>query len=39
MCSGAVVNARGAVPVGPLKALQGLTPGIETRVRRDDDRG
>jgi len=26
------------VPVGPLKALRGLTPGIDTRVPRDDDR-
>ncbi len=26
------------VPVRPLKALRGLTPGIDTRVPRDDDR-
>lgn len=26
------------VPVGPMKALRGLTPGIDTRVTRDADR-
>jgi len=26
------------VPVGPVKALRGLTPGIDTRVPRDADR-
>lgn len=26
------------VPVGPLRRLRGMTPGIDTRVPRDDDR-